>query len=48
MQLELHYITLHYTTLITLRYTTTATTITLRYTTLQLQLRLHYLHATTH
>ena len=50
LQLQLHYITQHDTTLITLHYTTTATTTTLHYTTLQLQLhyftlqytRLHY------
>ena len=39
MQLQLHYITQHYTTLITLHYTTTAATTTLHDTTLQLQLR---------
>ena len=50
LQLQLHYITQHYTTLITLHYTTTATITTLHYTTLQLQAhyftlqytRLHY------
>ena len=34
MQIQIHYITPHYTTLITLHYATTATTTTLHYTTL--------------
>ena len=42
LQLQLHYIKQHYTTLITLHYITTATTTTLHYTTL------HYNYTTLH
>ena len=47
IQLELHYLTQHYITLITLHYNCNYHYIALHDTTLQLQLQLHYANYTT-